>query len=154
MSAQPPASRAAALRGAAPVDYPAVVRLLTSADLPTAGVPASLDGFLVAEHDGAIVGAAALEPAPPYGLLRSVVVAPSWRGTGLGAALVRRLLADADSRGVRAVYLLTTTAEQWFPRFGFAQVARDAVPEPVRQTEEFRDACPASAPVMVREAAR
>lgn len=148
-SPQPPA-----LRPAAPADRPAVAALLADAGLPLAGVPESLAGFVVAEHEGAIVASAALEPAPPYALLRSVAVAPAWRGTGLGVALVSRLLADADARGVPAVYLLTTTAERWFPRFGFAIVSRDTVPEPVRQTEEFRDACPASAAVMVRAASR
>lgn len=142
------------LRPATPADHPAVARLLADAGLTLAGVPESLAGFLVAEHDGAIVGTAGVEPAAPYGLLRSVAVAPPWRGTGLGAALVRRLLADADARGVPALYLLTNTAELWFPRFGFAGVARDDVPDPVRQTEEFRGACPASAAAMVRESSR
>jgi N-acetylglutamate synthase-like GNAT family acetyltransferase len=63
---------------------------------------------------------------------------------------VTRLIADAEARGFRALYLLTMTAEQYFPRFGFQPIDRDAVPAAVRATAEFREACPASATVMRR----
>ena len=52
--------------------------------------------------------------------------------------------------GAKALYLLTTTAESYFPSFGFAPTSREAVPEDVRATAEFQGACPASAAVMVR----
>jgi N-acetylglutamate synthase-like GNAT family acetyltransferase len=47
-----------------------------------------------------------------------------------------------------AVYLLTTTAESYFPRFGFVTVPRAAVPEGVRTSIEFRSACPSTATAM------
>jgi len=154
MSAHPLAHGLAILRAARAGDRAAIERLLAESALPTAGVEAALAGFVVAEERGTIVGAAGLEPAAPYALLRSVVVAASWRGTGLGATLVRRLLADADSRDVPAVYLLTTTAERWFPRFGFAPVTRNRVPDSVRATGEYREGCPATAIVMRRSRPR
>lgn len=83
-------------------------------------------------------------------LLRSVAVDPAWRGHGVGRALVTRLIADAEGRGTRALYLLTMSAEGYFPKFGFHEVTRDAVPPAVRETAEFRGACPASATVMRR----
>jgi amino-acid N-acetyltransferase len=46
------------------------------------------------------------------------------------------------------VYLLTTTAESYFPKFGFVQTTREVVPTAVQQSVEFRSACPASAVVM------
>ena len=49
------------------------------------------------------------------------------------------------------MYLLTTTAERYFARFGFVQIARDDVPGAVQQSVEFREACPASAVVMRTE---
>jgi amino-acid N-acetyltransferase len=67
--------------------------------------------------------------------------------------VVTRLIADAEARGKRALYLLTTTAERYFPSFGFAPVARDVLPDAVRATSEFREACPASAVAMVRPVA-
>jgi amino-acid N-acetyltransferase len=49
---------------------------------------------------------------------------------------------------VREVYLLTTTAHAYFPRFGFTRVARDEVAPAVRESEEFRGACPDTAVAM------
>ena len=140
-----------AVRPATVSDYEAVVGLLQAANLPLAGVPRALAGFYVAEERGRILGAVGLELYGTDGLLRSAVVDPAARGTGLGHALVRRLLGDARERGLGAVYLLTTTAECWFPRFGFSRIERDDVPDQVRESVEFREACPASAVVMRAE---
>lgn len=138
----------AAVRAATGRDYAAVIGLLEAASLPTNGVPPGLDGFLVAERGGWIVGAIGLERYGEAALLRSAVVEPEARGTGLGAALVERLLDAARAAGVREVFLLTTTAEGYFPRFGFGPIAREEVPAAVRASVEFRGACPASAAVM------
>jgi N-acetylglutamate synthase-like GNAT family acetyltransferase len=146
-------SSGAQLRPAHASDLPSIERLLTTSQLPLAGVADSLPGFVVAESDGAIVGTAALEVCCDNALLRSVAVAPEWRSRGLGRALVTRVIADAEARGLRALYLLTTTAEHYFPSFGFQEVARSEVPGDVQGTEEFRSACPASAVVMCRSCA-
>src|SRR5437762_1927229 len=141
------------LRAAERTDLPAIEQVLTASHLPLAGVADALPGFVVAESDGTIVGTAALEVCCDNALLRSVAVAPEWRSRGLGRALVTRVIADAEARGLRALYLLTTTAEHYFPSFGFQQVTRDDVPAEVQGTEEFRGACPASAVVMCRSCA-
>jgi N-acetylglutamate synthase-like GNAT family acetyltransferase len=146
-------SSGAQLRPARASDLPSIERLLTTSQLPLAGVADSLPGFVVAESDGAIVGTAALEVCCDNALLRSVAVAPEWRSRGLGRALVTRVIADAEARGLRALYLLTTTAEHYFPSFGFQEVARSEVPGDVQGTEEFRSACPQSAVVMCRDCA-
>jgi amino-acid N-acetyltransferase len=138
----------AELRAASAADYEQVVGLLRLADLPTAGLQRSLPDFLVAQDDGRVVAAIGLEVYGHAGLLRSAVVEPSRRGTGLGRDLVSRLLEHAHRRGVREVYLLTTTAERYFPRFGFIRVDREAVAPAVRASEEFRGACPDSAVAM------
>lgn len=143
-------SPGAALRPARADDLDAVARLLGDAGLPLDGVAAALDDFIVAESDGALVGVAGLERCGRHALLRSVAVADSWRSRGVGRALVQRILADAESRAIPALYLLTTTAEHYFPAFGFRTIARDEVPDDVRATAEFQSACPASATVMMR----
>lgn len=140
----------AELRTARAADLPAIEQLLTMSELPLAGVAESLPGFIVAEANGTIVGTAALEVRDDNALLRSVAVAPAWRSRGLGRALVTRVIADAEARGLRALYLLTTTAEHYFPSFGFQPITRDVVPPDIRGTEEFQCACPASAVVMCR----
>ncbi len=144
------------LRPATAQDLPRVHALLTENRLPLDGVDACLDCFVVAEHDGALVGVAGTERCGEgeYALLRSVAVADAWKGKGLGRALVVRAIADAEARGARALYLLTTTAEHYFPSFGFRQTERSAVPAAVQATVEFASACPASAVVMMRAATR
>jgi amino-acid N-acetyltransferase len=75
-------------------------------------------------------------------------VEESWRGTGVGRTLIERALSITRQRGIKDVFLLTTTAEDYFPRFGFACVSRDSVTEAVKESAEFKEACPASAVVM------
>jgi len=144
----------AAIRHAAPEDLAAIERLLVANHLPTDGVADALNGFFVAEHGGELVGVAGVEECEEFGLLRSTAVSPEWRGRGLGRQLVQRAIAESDTKGVQALYLLTTTAEQYFPSFGFARTTRDDVPDAIRRTGEFTGACPASATVMVYELGR
>jgi amino-acid N-acetyltransferase len=136
------------LRAATAADLRDIQDLLTDALLPVDGVAGSLTTFVVAAHDGKLVGAAGLELCGEDALLRSVVVAPEWRSRGLGRELVDRVIAEGNARRLRALYLLTTTAEQFFPAFGFERTTRDGVPDGVRATAEFLTACPASATVM------
>jgi amino-acid N-acetyltransferase len=143
-------SRAAQIRPATAADLPRVEQLLTESDLPLAGVRESLKDFVVAEADGDLVGVAGLEICCDDALLRSVAVRPEWRSKGVGRALVTRAISDAEARGLRALYLLTTSAELYFPSFGFKKISREDVPEAVRATDEFTKACPASAAVMSR----
>lgn len=140
----------ALIRGATMADLPAVERLLRESQLPLDGVREALNAFLVAESGGTLVGVAGLEVCCEHALLRSVAVVPSWRSKGLGRELISRIIADAESRGIKALYLLTTTAERYFPSFGFERITRDEVPADVQATGEFRGACPASATVMCR----
>jgi N-acetylglutamate synthase-like GNAT family acetyltransferase/protein-tyrosine-phosphatase len=144
----------ASVRPARKEDLAAVRQFLGEAGLPDAGVEEWLPQFIVAEHQGRIVGVAGLELYGPSALLRSVAVRAEYRGGGLGRALVDRLLIGARERGTRDVYLLTTTAESWFPRLGFAPITRDEVPEAVRRSVEFTSACPTSATVMRKSLAR
>jgi amino-acid N-acetyltransferase len=141
------------LRAATTRDAAAVERLLTASHLPLAGVRESLQDFLVAERDGVLVGVGGLEVCCDNALLRSVAVDPAWRSRGIGRDLVTELIARAEARGIHALWLLTTTADRYFPGFGFRMARREDAPDDVRATAEFREACPASASVMVRDLA-
>jgi amino-acid N-acetyltransferase len=131
-------------------DTTAIYEFLQKSGLPVDGLRSHLATTLVARREGCIVGTVALEVYPDGGLLRSVAVDASLRGHGLGHRLIEAAIGHAQARGLPALYLLTTTAEAFFPRFGFVRVARDQVPASVRQSEEFTTACPASAVVMCR----
>lgn len=143
------ATHHAVIRPATRADLPRIEALLASSDLPIIGVADLLDGFLVGEYNGDIVGVIGLETCcREYALLRSTAIAPEWRGRTLGRQLVERAIESAERRGFAALYLLTTTAERYFPRFGFELTTREDVPQEVRDTDEFKTACPASATVM------
>lgn len=136
------------IRLATRADSSAVRALLADAKLPLEGVPDDLAHFLVAERAGTVVGAIGLEPYGEAALLRSAVVSPALRGTGVGEQLVRALLDEARAVGARELVLLTTSAEGWFPRFGFTRTTREAVPTSLQASEEFKGACPETAIVM------
>jgi amino-acid N-acetyltransferase len=145
------------IRQATSDDRAAIERLLTDAQLPTEGVAEILadhpDDFFVAEVNDAtrrIVGAGGLEACCDDALLRSVVVQPEWRSHGVGHDLVRRIVCHAESRGMRALYLLTLTAEHYFPRFGFERIERGSVPRDIAETVEFKSVCPDTAAVMMK----
>lgn len=121
---------------------------MRSSDLPLDGARDHLDEFLVAELDGQLVACAALERYGRTALLRSVAVDPSQRGNGLGASVVRQAIDAAREEGIESIVLLTTTAENWFPRFGFQRTTREMITGDVTKSAEFRDACPSTAVVM------
>jgi amino-acid N-acetyltransferase len=139
-------------RQAAAGDRRAVKKLLVSQRLPVAGLPPDLTGFLVAEAEGHVIGTIGLERWGAYGLLRSAAVADGWKGRGVGRRLVGLLLESDAATALRALYLLTTTADRYFPAFGFVATTRAAVPDELRQSVEFRGACPETAVVMMRSA--
>ncbi len=131
-------------------DSHVILGLLSDNGLPTDGVLNHLGTALVARRDDHVVGCAALEVYSDGALLRSVAVDPAEQGRGIGGALTTAALHLARTLSVAEVYLLTTTAEDFFPTFGFRQIARDQVPPGVQTSVEFQSACPSSATVMRR----
>ena len=148
------------IRGATRDDITAIEQLLSDAGLPKAGVAeiitAHPNDFVVAEATPddqgrpQVVAVGGLEVCCDNALLRSVAVKPEWRKHGVGRELVRRLVCMGEERGMNALYLLTQTAEHYFPRFGFERVARESVPAEIAETLEFKSACPASAVAMAK----
>jgi amino-acid N-acetyltransferase len=132
-------------------DLPEIRSLLERLDLPAVGVDEHLPTMLVAKEGDHIVGTAALELYADGALLRSVAVEPRQQGKQLGHQLTDAALRLAAAHGANTVFLLTTTAERFFPKFGFEQVTRDDVPPSVRGSVEFQSACPASAIVMRKQ---
>jgi glycerol uptake facilitator-like aquaporin/N-acetylglutamate synthase-like GNAT family acetyltransferase len=129
-------------------DLPDILSLLGQHRLPLAGVREHVETMLVARDGWRVVGTAAVELYGEGALLRSVAVDPVFQGQGIGHRLMEAALDLARRRGAGHVFLLTTTAEGFFPRFGFEPVSRADVPPSVQQSIEFQSACPASAVVM------
>ena len=133
---------------ARPDDAADILGLLERNHLPLDGLLDHLTTTLVARQNGQVMGSAALEIYPDGALLRSVAVAPEARGQGLGHALTDAAIRMAGEVSTPAVFLLTTTAERFFPRFGFERITRAEVPASVQTSVEFTSACPSSAIVM------
>ena len=133
---------------ARPNDSAAIVQLLRDCHLPPDGLLDHLGTALVARAEDTVVGSAALEVYADSALLRSVAVDVTIRGSGVGHRLTESALDLARTFNVRAVYLLTTTAEDFFPKLGFERIDRDLLPESVRASVEFQSACPATAIAM------
>ena len=106
-------------------------------------------GYAVARRDGEVIGVAALEAHADVALLRTVAIQPRERGKGTGVALVADRLATAWSSGIDRVFLLTTTAADFFRRFGFAEVDRASAPATLQASPEFAALCPSTATCMV-----
>jgi amino-acid N-acetyltransferase len=138
------------IRPAVENDLPRAERLLREAHLPLDGFREHLADAMVAERSSEIVGCVELELYGEAALLRSLVVSPAERGQDLGKRLTSEALRLAKDRGSRDVYLLTETADRFFPRFGFTTLDRSEAPAAVLASVEFESACPKTAIFMHR----
>lgn len=136
------------LAAAMPDELASIEALLTGSQLPTTDVAQHLAGFIVARAGGQVVGTAGLERYEEVALLRSVCVAPSHRRHRVGRALLDAIESAAASQGVHHLYLLTTTAADYFAGRGFEAIRRDQAPAAIQQTAEFRTLCPSTAVCM------
>ncbi|TGN94144.1 GNAT family N-acetyltransferase [Burkholderia sp. USMB20] len=137
------------LRSAALSDLAAIEALLRASNLPTAGVAEHLENFIVLADPPALTGCGGMEYHGDFVLIRSIAVAPRAQGSGVGRAIVARLIATCRARSVHAIGLLTTTAEDYFAGFGFVRVAREDVPRPLLASSQFQGVCPDAATAML-----
>jgi N-acetylglutamate synthase-like GNAT family acetyltransferase len=139
------------IRPAQPADESAILALLETCGLPLGGAREHLGNFWVAADGSHLVGTVGFERYGDVALLRSVATHPDWRRRGIAAALCERALAAATRDGIRTVYLLTETAQSYFPRFGFHQIPRSESDPRLAASAEFQGACGDAAVLMVRE---
>jgi amino-acid N-acetyltransferase len=127
------------------------IALLESAGLPAADLTdRHLEHFFYCGPSESPTGLVGLELYGTDALLRSLVVAPTARGTGVGSALVTHAEAYACAQGVRAMYLLTNTAEAFFSQRGYQRIARGMVTSAIESTREFKELCPLSSALMAK----
>lgn len=128
-----------------------VKKLLASAQLPTVDItPEHMEHFFAAWADSSLEGVVGVELHGSVALLRSLAVVASKRGSGLGSELLARVEQYAAEKGVRSMFLLTTTAESYFKKRGYSHLLREAAPEAIQKTAEFTSICPASSVFMVK----
>jgi amino-acid N-acetyltransferase len=125
-------------------EWPEASALLAANGLPSADLSPAVLLLGVRDASG-LEGIAGLEMYGRVGLLRSLAVRQDRRRSGLGSALVLEAERLAALEGVEALYLLTTTAAEFFAHRGYAPEARDSAPDAIRRTSEFSRVCPSSA---------
>jgi len=137
---------------ATPKDETVIKTLLQNCHLPFEDLtPAHMATFWAIPGEGQMIAAIGLEICGNFGLLRSLAVSETWRGQGLGVQMVECIETQARERQIAALYLLTTTADQFFARLGYQVVSRDSAPAVLQETTEFQSICPASAVCMFKQ---
>ena len=127
-----------------------VIDLLKSSKLPYQDIQLK-DNIMIAYHDdnGDLIGSGGLEFYNSFALLRSVAVDESQRGKSFGKYIVKDLLDGGKSKSVKAVFLLTETAHDFFIQRGFVDTTRENVPGELKESSEFKSVCPVSASCMI-----
>jgi amino-acid N-acetyltransferase len=128
-------------------DFSKAINLLKKNDLPTIDITDKTNLFVMLEENE-VVAVVGLEAHDHDGLLRSLCVSEAKRNTGLGAELVEFIEKYAPTQNVHCLFLLTTTASDFFSKRGYEEINRNKVPQPIQETSEFSSICPSTAIVM------
>ncbi len=131
-------------------DFADVAHLLQSENLPTDDLSPEVPHFLLARAKGTLVGVAGLEIYGTDALLRSVAVHKDYRNFRIAQRLTNDLIKQVKLIGVKDVYLITTTADKYFEKQGYARIDRATAPASISATQQFSSLCPSSAVVMHR----
>jgi amino-acid N-acetyltransferase len=124
-----------------------VIELLQESDLPVSDLDEQKDLFALLQNNE-VAGTGGLEFFNSCALLCSVSVRKDLQGQGLGKFINQELEKISRQRGIDCLYLLTTTAKDFFNKEGYEVISRDDVPESIKGTSEFSSVCPSSAIVM------
>ncbi len=129
----------------------AAMRVLQAAALPVEDLTdRHMAHFYFAGPATTPTGLVGVELCGEGALLRSLVVDPTLRGTGLGRLLVEQAEAHARAHGASSMFLLTTTAESFFRHLGYTSADRTSAPAEIRATREFALICPASSAFLTK----
>jgi amino-acid N-acetyltransferase len=96
--------------------------------------------FSVVEHDGVIVGCAALYPfsGEKAAELACLAVTPAFRRAGYGDQLRKHIEARAKKLKLKKLFVLTTRTAHWFVERGFVEAELDALPKARRELYNYQ----------------
>lgn len=133
-------------------DLSEIKKILNDCHLPSSDITEQhIQHFYILKKDSEAQGTVGLEIYGKYGLLRSLATVEPVRGEGFGKRLVSQIEQHAREQNLDEIYLLTTTAEDFFDKLGYANVSRTDIPKEVKKSEEFSSICPDSAAAMVKK---
>jgi amino-acid N-acetyltransferase len=96
--------------------------------------------FSVVEHDGVIVGCAALYPfsGEKAADLACLAVTPEFRRAGYGDQLRKHIETRAKKMKLKKLFVLTTRTAHWFVERGFVEAEPDALPTARREFYNYQ----------------
>jgi amino-acid N-acetyltransferase len=123
------------------------IALLQQQKLPVKDIDEDKILYLLKDAERTI-GTVGLEIFEDCALLRSVSVVKEEQGKGYGKYINEEIEKYVKEAGINCLYLLTTTAKDFFNKQGYCVISREEAPASVKQTAEFTSLCPASAVIM------
>jgi amino-acid N-acetyltransferase len=127
--------------------FSAAIELLKKNNLPTEDINPGTQLFVVEDGDE-VIATVAVEYDYNDALLRSLSVSEDKRSSGIGAELVDFIEDYVSKQGVRTIYILTTTAANFFSRRGYTLIDRSNVPQFIKDTKEYSVICASSSTLM------
>lgn len=141
-----------AIEFALPLDEPWIRQLLKNCGLPQEDLNKEhFKHFFVYKEKGLILGVVGLEIFGEVALLRSLAVEGRHRNQGIASQLVAKEEEYARSLAISKLYLLTTTAEEFFAKRGYRKIDRQLAPLEIKETREFQDLCPDSSVCLTKD---
>ena len=131
-------------------EFDAIKKLLDDNNLPTTDIYQDNIQLFIGLIDDKIMSVIGLEKYKNVGLLRSLAVTDLFKNQQVGSRLIRHIVDLCASEHIDKIYLLTTTADKYFVKFGFTKIERIEAPDILKQTREFKDICPVSAVLMYK----
>ena len=123
------------------------IAILQRQQLPTSDIDEDKLLYLLMNGENAI-GTAGLEIFDDCALLRSVSIIKEEQGKGFGSIINEEIENYAKQSGINCMYLLTTTAKDFFDKQGYCVIKREDSPLAIKETAEFTSLCPSTAVVM------
>lgn len=124
------------------------INIITASNLHASDLPGTLNNFFVYLLNSEVIGVIGLEIYNDCGLLRSLAVSSQHQNVGIGGQLIAKIEAFASTTGLKALYLLTETAKEYFENKGYEHVARMDIPNAIKESSQFTSLCPDSAIAM------
>jgi amino-acid N-acetyltransferase len=130
------------------IKIPFAKQILKDSDLPFSDIERGNVLLFNLEESGEIIGIGGFEKYDEMALIRSVAVVNEFQGKGYGSKLISGIESEAKKAGIKTLFLLTTTAKEYFEKKGYNVISQQEVPDIIQSTTEFVSLCPVSAVCM------
>ncbi len=132
-------------------NLPSIKVLLESYELPDSDIETSHALFFGIKKKNQLLVTGAIEIYDSDAILRSVAVHRDFQKIGYGKIMVKFLEKKAIQLGIKKLYLLTTTAENFFRKCNYNSISRELCPESIKTSTQFAEICPSNASCMCKK---